>query len=60
MQFENSKVYCDMDTAGGGWNVIQRNKKDSPLSFNRGWYAYDKGFGELSQSFNLVWACMMA
>ena len=50
-QFENSKVYCDMDTAGGGWNVIQRNKKDSPLSFNRGWYAYDKGFGELESEF---------
>ena len=50
-QFENAKVYCDMDTAGGGWNVIQRNKKESPLSFNRGWAEYDKGFGELESEF---------
>ena len=50
-QFENAEVYCDMDTAGGGWNVIQRNKKESPLSFNRDWAAYEDGFGKLESEF---------
>ena len=40
-----------MDTDIGGWNVIQRNKKDSPTSFNRNWAQYDEGFGELEAEF---------
>ena len=44
-------VYCDMTTDGGGWIVIQRNKKDSLVSFNRNWADYEKGFGDLNTEF---------
>ena len=46
--FENSvNVYCDMTTDGGGWIVIQRNKKNSLVNFNRNWTDYEEGFGDL-------------
>ena len=50
--FDNSvDVYCDMTTDGGGWIVIQRNKKGSSVSFNRNWADYEKGFGNLNTEF---------
>ena len=50
--FDNSvNVYCDMTTDGGGWIVIQRNKKDSSVSFNRKWVNYENGFGNLNTEF---------
>ena len=44
-------VYCDMNTTNGGWIVIQRNKKDSPVDFNRNWTDYEEGFGDLNTEF---------
>ena len=44
-------VYCDLVTDGGGWIVIQRNKKDSSVNFNRNWVDYEKGFGDLNTEF---------
>ena len=44
-------AYCDMITNGGGWIVIQRNKKDSLENFNRNWTDYEKGFGDLNTEF---------
>ena len=50
--FDNSvNVYCDMTTDGGGWIVIQRNKKNSLVDFNRTWIDYEKGFGNLKTEF---------
>ena len=44
-------AYCDMNTDGGGWIVILRNKKSSSVSFNRNRTDYEKGFGILTTEF---------
>ncbi|XP_078412504.1 fibrinogen-like protein 1 [Cetorhinus maximus] len=45
-----TRFYCDMDTAGGGWAVIQQ-RIDGTTDFNRSWREYREGFGELSAEF---------
>ena len=47
-----ANVYCDMTVeCGGGWIVIQRNRKNSRQSFNMNWREYEDGFGDLNNDF---------
>ena len=49
--FATANVYCDMTTDNGGWIVIQRNRKNSQLNFDKNWREYEKGFGDLNKDF---------
>ncbi|XP_072233296.1 fibrinogen-like 2a [Leuresthes tenuis] len=44
------EVFCDMESFGGGWTVIQQ-RLDGSVSFNRTWDEYKKGFGNLRGEF---------
>ncbi|GFU23202.1 techylectin-5A [Nephila pilipes] len=46
-------VYCDMDTEGGGWTVIQRRGNFSRPKdyFFQDWHAYKTGFGNIEKDF---------
>ncbi|GFR23333.1 techylectin-5A [Trichonephila clavata] len=46
------EVFCDMDTDGGGWIVIQRRGNFSKQEdFYLDWESYKKGFGNITKDF---------
>ncbi|XP_037079124.1 uncharacterized protein LOC119100116 [Pollicipes pollicipes] len=48
------KVFCDMETDGGGWTVIQRRDNYAEAdqqSFNQAWEEYKQGFGSPTTAF---------
>ncbi|NWX05044.1 FGL1L protein, partial [Caloenas nicobarica] len=40
-------VWCDMDTEGKGWTVVQRNSRDTELTWKESWTTYKYGFGNV-------------
>ncbi|XP_003431188.1 angiopoietin-related protein 7 [Ornithorhynchus anatinus] len=44
------EVFCDMETEGGGWTLIQR-RKIGLISFHRDWKQYKQGFGNIRGDF---------
>nr|XP_022307527.1 fibroleukin-like [Crassostrea virginica] len=48
--FRAVDVFCDMETLGGGWTVLQRRNSGS-TSFNQTWNKYKIGFGSLNETF---------
>ncbi|XP_052525919.1 tenascin-X-like isoform X2 [Tympanuchus pallidicinctus] len=44
------RVFCDMESDGGGWLVFQR-RMDGGINFWRGWEEYVHGFGNISREF---------
>lgn len=44
------EVYCDMDTDGGGWLVLQR-RNTGKLDFMKRWKQYIAGFGNMTDEF---------
>ncbi|XP_076064367.1 microfibril-associated glycoprotein 4-like [Oratosquilla oratoria] len=42
------QVFCDQETYGGGWTVVQRRDDLPPYEeFYRTWLEYEKGFGDV-------------
>ncbi|XP_076330641.1 techylectin-5B-like [Tachypleus tridentatus] len=50
---QSISVYCDMETSGGGWTLIQRRGDfGKPVeNFYRSWIEYKNGFGNITQEF---------
>lgn len=40
-------VYCDQETAGGGWTIFLR-RYDGSINFNRNWIEYLGGLGDVT------------
>ena len=46
------KVYCDLQTEGGGWMVFQvRDDVEPKENFMRNWEDYKVGFGDFDREF---------
>ncbi|XP_010626423.1 angiopoietin-related protein 7 [Fukomys damarensis] len=44
------EVFCDMETSGGGWTIIQR-RRSGLVSFYQDWQQYKQGFGSIRGDF---------
>ncbi|XP_074869812.1 fibrinogen-like protein 1-like protein [Carettochelys insculpta] len=44
-------VWCDMDTDGKGWTVVQRNSYNTEITWRESWSTYKYGFGNVLQDY---------
>ncbi|XP_067393767.1 fibrinogen-like protein 1-like protein [Emydura macquarii macquarii] len=44
-------VWCDMDTEGKGWTVVQRNSYSTEITWSESWSTYKYGFGNVLQDY---------
>ena len=49
-RFSIVDMFCDTETADGGWTVTQK-RVDGSVDFNRPWSDYEKAFGDLNGEF---------
>ena len=47
-------VYCDHDTDGGGWLILQRRSATGTLNMTQHWHLYRDGFGNVVLNFGSV------
>ncbi|KFP83572.1 Fibrinogen-like A, partial [Acanthisitta chloris] len=40
-------VYCEISREDGAWTVIQRNQRDTPVTWDESWSTYKYGFGNV-------------
>ncbi|KAL7630364.1 UNVERIFIED_CONTAM: hypothetical protein RMT77_019481 [Armadillidium vulgare] len=46
------KVFCDMETEGGGWTIfLNRVNVSNHINFTRNWKDYKKGFGTVGEEY---------
>ncbi|XP_075770227.1 fibrinogen-like protein 1-like protein [Pelodiscus sinensis] len=44
-------VWCDMDTEGKGWTVVQRNSHNTEITWLESWSTYKYGFGNVQNDY---------
>ncbi|XP_065423833.1 angiopoietin-related protein 4-like isoform X2 [Chrysemys picta bellii] len=44
-------VWCDMDTEGKGWTIVQRNSHNTDITWKESWSTYKYGFGNVQQDY---------
>ena len=47
---EAVEVFCDLQTDGGGWLLLQR-RLDGSQTFQKNWEEYKQGFGQPAREF---------
>ncbi|XP_030392632.1 fibrinogen-like protein 1-like protein [Gopherus evgoodei] len=44
-------VYCDMNETAGGWTVLQRNQRNTQITWAESWSTYKYGFGNVQDDY---------